>query len=115
MTGRKGLAHVAGVTAASCRAIRRALAVASICVIGLLIGGCGAAGGLDTSCSDFVSQDEATQLKLSSEWANPSRDGATSQLSDAVAPSDRDRLLAYCRASGHGDHKLGNLETTFVP
>jgi hypothetical protein len=98
----------------SSRAIRRALAVASICVIGLLIGGCSAAGGLDTSCSDFVSKDGATQLKLS-EWANPSRDGTTSQLSDAVAPSDRDRPLAYCRVSGHGDHKLGNLETTFVP
>jgi hypothetical protein len=70
-------------------------------------------GDLATNCSDYIGKSEKDQLKLAAEWGSPARDGKINAMAQMVAPDYRQKLIAYCAESGHGDNKLENLTFTF--
>jgi hypothetical protein len=86
------------------------MAVVLCVMLGSAIVAASCGGGLATSCSEYVKDDEKTQLKLAAQWASPSRDGKVSTLETIVAPDYRERLIGYCSYSGHGDDKLEDLD-----
>lgn len=93
------------------------LTVVCVAVGGLVITGCsggGTAGGLDSSCGEFLKKTQQEQLHIASEWGRPARDGKTDQMSDFVAPTYRGRLINYCGQSGHSGQKIRSLEFRFT-
>ena len=80
------------------------------CLLGMSLSllACGGAG-LSMTCSEYLQQSEAIQLKLASEWIAVDR-GKANQLSNAVAGPTRERLTAYCQDGAHSGQKLKNLQ-----
>lgn len=90
---------------------------AMMILISALVGvtACGSSTSLATSCSEYLQESKAEQLKLAAQWGSPSQTESVNAAAEAVAPSYREQLLQYCSRPEHASATLKELALTLGP